>query len=461
MSAPFVNPVDFLREGAGPVGEKIFPGLKVFQHALRAIGKANRADINACKVTAIMALWTVLMMALRRTASIESAFRNCLCLIPELADCKLDQVVTLNAVHNARKRLGAEPLRLMFESMAAELTQSPTFGGLVLVLLDGSRITLPDTDANAKYFGRPSNQLGDGNFPQGALLVLTTEYDRKILAMRIHPGNTDEHKAAFYFLDFLKPWHLLIMDRGIPSAELLLELHKRKIPYVARIPNDWNVEVVTSHGPGDHTVHLLRDDCKLPPLRLVEYVTANQKGEDQQVRLLTEQRDIPAGLFPSLYHHRWEVETCLGCFKDLLAPTQGDQPLIVRSKSPDLVCQELYAGAIVANLIRERGGREAEKTENLPTQYSFSNWCETTRTNVASQMTRKSPLPLATKSNRLPTRSRTNRSFPRQTRVHRHRFPMRRGRHVQHFHDPNIRLATSERTLSGKKAHPKRRKAAV
>src|ERR1022692_2582879 len=64
------------------------------------------------------------------------------------------------ALSNARARLGAEPLRLLFEKTAGLLAPAGTPGaswrGLHLVSLDGTTVDLQDTEANWEPFGGPS-----------------------------------------------------------------------------------------------------------------------------------------------------------------------------------------------------------------------------------------------------------------------------------------------------------------
>ena len=84
------------------------------------------------------------------------------------------------ALSNARARLGAEPLRLLFEKVAG-FTAPPAPGawwrGLRLVSLDGTTLDVQDEEANWQRFGGPSTKTADGKrrrgaFPQVRLLAL-------------------------------------------------------------------------------------------------------------------------------------------------------------------------------------------------------------------------------------------------------------------------------------------------
>lgn len=67
------------------------------------------------------------------------------------------------ALSNARSRLGAGPLRLLFEKTAGLVAGPGTPGafwrGLHLVALDGSTLDLQDTEANWEHFGGPPRRM--------------------------------------------------------------------------------------------------------------------------------------------------------------------------------------------------------------------------------------------------------------------------------------------------------------
>jgi hypothetical protein len=69
-----------------------------------------------------------------------------------------------------RGKLGADPLRMLFEHVAGPTGEDGAPGvfccGLRVVSMDGSVTDVPDSEKNAAFFGRPSNQSRDGAFPQ-------------------------------------------------------------------------------------------------------------------------------------------------------------------------------------------------------------------------------------------------------------------------------------------------------
>ena len=106
-----------------------------------------------------LVFWLLLAMALHRGRSIPDAFAM---LLSEGRGRRLGfplQPVTDGALAHARKRLGPDPLKAFFESMASRIQPPPSFHGLAVWALDGTRITLADQPANEREFGRPPQPL--------------------------------------------------------------------------------------------------------------------------------------------------------------------------------------------------------------------------------------------------------------------------------------------------------------
>jgi hypothetical protein len=82
-------------------------------------------------------------------------------------------------------------------------------------------------------------------------------------------------------------------------------------------------------------------------VRVIEYKVKNQKGEDQEVRIITSILDwqlAPAQELAGLYAERWEFETALDEFKTHLRGART----VLRSQTPDLIRQEVY-GLLMAH----------------------------------------------------------------------------------------------------------------
>src|SRR6266852_9465593 len=76
----------------------------------------------------------------------------------------------ISSLSRARGKLGADPVRMLFEQVAGPAGADGAAGvfccGLRVISVVGSVIELPDTPENDAFFGRPSNATRDGAFPQ-------------------------------------------------------------------------------------------------------------------------------------------------------------------------------------------------------------------------------------------------------------------------------------------------------
>ena len=82
-----------------------------------------------------------------------------------------------SAIFQARDRLGAEPVKALFERVAQPLARLSTPGawlaGRRLVAIDGTTLDVADTDVNDEWFGRPGVNKGERSaFPQARVVAL-------------------------------------------------------------------------------------------------------------------------------------------------------------------------------------------------------------------------------------------------------------------------------------------------
>jgi hypothetical protein len=74
-------------------------------------------------------------------------------------------IPTKAALFQALKRLGSEPLRVLYEKVAVPLADPQVPGGFYRswqLMSDGLTLDVPDCEANVEYFGRPPSSRGDG-----------------------------------------------------------------------------------------------------------------------------------------------------------------------------------------------------------------------------------------------------------------------------------------------------------
>jgi hypothetical protein len=130
-----------------------------------------------------------------------------------------------SAIFQARTRLGSEPLRLLFERVAAPLATPGAAGswlaGRRLVAIDGTCLDVADTVDNAEFFGRPGVNKGEqAAFPQARVVGLVECGTHAIFDAVTGPYSTGEIALARDLVNRLGPGMLCLADRGFYGFSL-------------------------------------------------------------------------------------------------------------------------------------------------------------------------------------------------------------------------------------------------
>jgi len=291
------------------------------------------------------------------------------------------QVPTSGAITQARARLGAEALKMLFERVAgptaAEGSPGSFFRGLRLVAIDGTVFDLPDTTDNAAHFGRPGSGRGEmtGAFPQARVVALTECGTHAVIGAEIGPCRTGETTLARGLFGLLDEEMLLLVDRGFSGYELWHEATDTGAALCWRTRSNAVLPVVTPLADGSYLSQLRPPKSKAGTpitVRVIEYsLTHPSRAEDEgPIRLLTtllDPAEAPALELAALYGERWEEENAF----DELKTHQRGAGRVLRSKSPEMVTQEIYAHLLVYFAIRALINRAAEPEELDPDRVSF------------------------------------------------------------------------------------------
>jgi hypothetical protein len=301
-------------------------------------------------------VWLVVAGSLFRDRSLPLVFRH-------LHHSRDDAEPDDSAFTHARKRLGAAPLRQLFHHVAAPLAQP----GLPLAFhrtwrlfaLDGSVFEVADTPANRAAFGSSSNQHKEGAFPQLQTLALCEVGTHTVTDFAFGPYAVSEVALSEALLPRLPKGVLLLMDRGLSYYEQVRLVRQRDSHVLARVKAEQRALPVEDVLPdGSYLSHIYPsfNDRRAGrggiPVRVIRY-THNDPGRDgcgEASCLLTtvlNPSELSAPEAIELYPWRWEEESTLEEIKEVLL--KGKKPLL-RSKTPELVEQELY-GLLLAHFV--------------------------------------------------------------------------------------------------------------
>lgn len=301
-----------------------------------------------------------------------------------------------SAIFQARARLGPEPLAAMFERVARPIGDERTLGvwlaGRRLVAIDGMCLDVADTSANDDHFGRPAVSKGErAAFPQARIVGLVECGTHAVFAAKIGAYARSETTLAEPLLGRLEPGMLLIADRGFFSYALWRKAIATGSDLLWRIRTDragpkprhlqdlpdgsWLAELRRSTGAAERA---------LPPMRIrvIDYTIEDGRDHPERYRLFTtilDPAEASAVDLAAAYHQRWEIELA---FDELKTHQRGPRT-VLRSKSPDLVLQEIWGHLCCHYAIRSLMTEAADHAGHDPDRVSFVAALRIARASIA------------------------------------------------------------------------------
>ncbi len=287
-----------------------------------------------------------------------------------------------SGIFQARERLGAEPLRVLFERvarpLATEVTPGSWLAGRRLVAIDGTTLDVADTEANDAFFGRPGVTKGERSaFPQARVVALAECGTHAIFDAEIGPYTTSERELSTALVDRLEPDMLLLADRGFTGFDLWQQAIATGADLVWRAKTNLKPRLIETLPDGSWLAEMRRNNAKLDTehvvIRVVEY--SIDDGRDEALgpfRLFTTLLDpgeVSAVELADVYRQRWEIESAFGELKS----HQRGPKVVLRSKSADLVEQEIWGHLCCHYAIRTLMFEAARTGDVDPDRVSFTN----------------------------------------------------------------------------------------
>ncbi|MCA1672402.1 MAG: IS4 family transposase [Actinobacteria bacterium] len=280
---------------------------------------------------------------------------------------------TTGSITKARVRLGAEPLKLLFDRVKGPSGSAATPGvfhrDLRVVSIDGFTLDLPDTEANDEEFGRGATAAGmPGPYPQLRAVALAEAGTRSLLGAAYGGYRDGEQTLAASpdILGALGPDMLLLADRNFPSWRLWREVAATGADLLWRMSASFTLPVLQVLPDGTYLSELRpprKKDGPPIPVRVIEYsvLTDNDQGEQVSelfvlATTLLDPTHAPAADLAALYHDRWQAETGIG---EIKTEQRGGPEVVLRSKTPTMVAQEFWAMLCVYQATRHLISRAA------------------------------------------------------------------------------------------------------
>jgi hypothetical protein len=258
----------------------------------------------------------------------------------------------VSSLCRARRRVGAAPLRRLFETLAGPVgvrgQPGVFYRGLRTVAVDGTHLHVPDGPAiTGRYPKRTGKRAGlELGYPLLRLAALVECGTRAVLAAAFGPEATGELPYAGQLLAALDAAMLLLADAGFDAAAFLRDVTAAGAQFLVR---STAVRCPTPCQQLPDGSYLARIGYGVLPqllaVRVIEatitITLADGTIRTEQWRLLTSLTDhtrYPASELVALYHERWQAETTYYSIKATMLDGR-----VLRSRSPAGIDQEIYA----------------------------------------------------------------------------------------------------------------------
>jgi hypothetical protein len=318
-------------------------------------------------------------------------------------------------ITRARQRLGCEPVKELFSEVAAPVAEELTAGAFLgpwrLMATGGFERDAPGTPENAAAFGfagRGADDAGRPAFPK-VRVVTVSECASHVVADAAMgavagKGAGEQSLARKLYRRLDEDW-LLIAGRNFFSwadwctaadtgAQLLRRVRADlTLPVLALLPDgSYSSVLVNSKVRGRAREALLEaararedlDEDQARYVRVVEYEVPDRHGDGKGevialVTTITEMAAAAAPLLAEAYYRRWEHETGNAQLKTYL---RGPGK-VLRSRSPDMVRQEIYGCLLTHYALSALICRAATEAGTDPDRVKFKRTVRVVRRRAA------------------------------------------------------------------------------
>lgn len=337
--------------------------------------EAGVATLRKRRLPLDMVVWAIVGMAMFRHIPMGQIVNHLDIMLPGKRP-----FVAPSAVVQARQRLGVEPVKRVFEQTQAlwhQQTPHPHWCGLMLLGVDGVVWRTPDSPENQAALARTRNAQGEASYPQ-VRMVCQMELTSHLLTGSAFDSVAKSEMELVPELIASTPDHsLTLFDRGFYSLGLLQAWQNagEQRHWLLPLKKGTQYQEARSLGRQDRLVTLTTSPQArkkwpgLPPTMQARLLRRKVNGKEVQILTsMTDPLRFPAADIVDLYSHRWEIE--LG-YREMKQSLLGNR-LTLRSRTPEMVFQELWGTLLAYHLIRFQMARMAYSLEAVhPNQLSF------------------------------------------------------------------------------------------
>ena len=356
----------------------------------QVIAQEAVAEARHRRLTASLTVWLVIALHLFPSVAISGVLRK---LARGLRLLWPDPEVPLpkdSALAYRRSQLGARPLVALFKHLCRPIATPETRGafvfGLRLMAIDGTSEDVPDTQANAKAFGRHTSARGASAFPQLQGVYLVECGTHVITDCGFWPCHTSERVGGFRLLRSVERGMLLMWDRGFHDFDMVVATRARKAHVLSRLPAHVKPLPVRTLPDGSVLAYLLPAEearrrrgerilVRVITYRIIDPALVGYGEEHRIITTLLNPRLAEALDLVCAYHERWEIEIVI----DEIDTHQRLVGRTLRSLTPVGVVQELYGVLLAHYAVRKLMHEAALMADVDPDRLSFVHALEIVR----------------------------------------------------------------------------------
>jgi Insertion element 4 transposase N-terminal/Transposase DDE domain len=255
-------------------------------------------------------------------------------------------------LQQARLRVGAKPLKALFDLLrgpaSAARKASTRWRGLLVCAIDGTTLTVPDSEDNTARLGKHRGSHGAAGYPQLRLLALVACGTRTIIDAAWGATADGETAYARQLLRSLRAGMIVLLDRGFDAAGLLQAIKGTDADFLARLKSNRRLPILKRFQDGSYLSVLGGVEVRIVECEItIKTKTGKQTGVYRLATTLLDPRGCPAFELVKLYHERWEVETV---YLEIKSTMLGGR--VLRSVLPAAVDQEIYALLAAYQILR-------------------------------------------------------------------------------------------------------------
>jgi hypothetical protein len=256
-----------------------------------------------------------------------------------------------SALAAARRRVGAAPLRALFDLLRGPVAGPATVGvwwhRRLLVALDGTSLCCPDTPANLAVYRKGGGYQGGTGYPMVRLAALVACGTRALLAAAFGPTSIDERDYAGRLLADLHPGMLVLADRNFGYRPMLTAVAGTGADLLIRVKSGHRLPICRRCADGSWISRIGPLEVRVICATITVTTTTGRRSEAYRLVSTVLDADVSATELVRLYHQRWEIETA---YLELKSTVLGGR--VLRARTPSGLEQEIYALLVTYQALR-------------------------------------------------------------------------------------------------------------